>query len=544
MLCNSVGSVLQKILQSNSATEGQAEEFTTSLMKLIEEMDIVTIDNLEAKVTLDCSEIPTHIGTIAVNYVLQKDSDSKYTLYVDSKSSSSGYSVWRDVAHTFCIEVARILNKYLTTFIKFENHVCSCIKIHDREDLEQVMEKYKIDDMGITSDGDDDDDTVELGRPIPDKWLSALDNDINNIFRAQEWVGYEKREDRYIWAIVLHPINDADTEKNPFMRRYRILITEEDEEDIVASVLDLFKLITKHFEAKTDEQALVPTDCESGATELRQIRDSYTLKELKLKICDELRLIWELPDEEKTKALRRMCYRYHPDKASPNEKEVYEEAFKFLQTQIDRLEAGLPLQDPEDTRAQDSTCQPSHWRRYYDEWETNMKRNKDRRQRRRSRNSSEIPDLGPKIPHSKVDPVEAKRWLRQAESDYEAMNILQHAVHDKKVSCQTLFLAHEVAEKALKAGMYALVGLGEHSLKIHDLTCHARAIFSERPEAAQIVFLASKMESYYLDTRFPYEHPRPKAPVDIYTPTQAIDIAECAGNVISAIREIVDSTTK
>ena len=99
--------------------------------------------------------------------------------------------------------------------------------------------------------------------------------------------------------------------------------------------------------------------------------------------------------------------------------------------------------------------------------------------------------MGPKIPHSKVDPVEAKRWLRQAESDYEAMNILQHAVHDKNVSCQTLFLAHEVAEKALKAGMYALVGLGEHSLKIHDLTCHASAIFSERPaEAAQIVFLA------------------------------------------------------
>ena len=253
LLCNSVGSVLQKILQSNLATEGQAEEFTTSLMKLIEEMDIVTIDNLEAKVTLDCSEIPTHIGTIAVNYVLQKDSDSKYTLYVDSESSSSGYSVWKDVAHTFCIEVARILNKYLTTFIKFENHVCSCINIHDREDLEQVMEKYKIDDMGITSDGDDDDDTVELGRPIPDKWLSALHNDINNIFRAQEWVGYEKREDRYIWAIVLHPINDADTEKNPLMRRYRILITEEDEEGIVVSVLDLFKLITKHSEAKTDE---------------------------------------------------------------------------------------------------------------------------------------------------------------------------------------------------------------------------------------------------------------------------------------------------
>ena len=542
LMCNSVGSVLQKILRSELATEDQAEEFTRSLMKLIEEMDIMTIDNLEAKVTLDCNETPVHIGTIAVKYILQKDINSKYTLYVDSGASSSGYSVWKDVAHTFCIEVARILNKYLTTFIKLEKHVCSCIKIHDREDLEQVMEKYEIDDMGITSDGDDD-DTVELGRPIPDMWLSALDNDINNIFRPQEWVGYEKREDYYIWAIVLHPINDADTEKNPLMRRYRILITEEDEEGIVVSVLDLFKLITKHSEAKTDEQALVqalvPTDCESGATELRQIRDSCTLKELKLKICDELRLIWELPDEEKTKALRRMCYRYHPDKASPNEKEVYEEAFKFLQTQIDRLEAGLPLQDPEDTRAQDSTCQPSHWRRYYDEWETNMKRNKDRRH---NRNSSEIPDLGPKIPQSKVDPVEAKRWLRQAESDYEAMNILQHAVHDKNVSCQTLFLAHEVAEKALKAGMYALVGLGEHSLKIHDLTCHASAIFSERPaEAAQIVFLASKMESYYLDTRFPNRHPRPKAPVDIYTPTQATDIAECAGNIISAIREIVDS---
>ena len=202
LLCKPVGHVLQKLLQSKLTTPVQAEELASSLMKLIEEMDIMTIDNLEAKVTLDCSETPVHIGTIAVNYVLQKDTDSKYTLYVDSEASSSGYAV-KNIAHTFCIEVARILNKHLTTFIRLEKPVCTCLKIYNREVLEHVVEKYKIGDIGMASDdddyNDDDDDTVKLGRPIPDMWLSALDNDINNIFRAQEWVGYEKREDDYIY---------------------------------------------------------------------------------------------------------------------------------------------------------------------------------------------------------------------------------------------------------------------------------------------------------------------------------------------------------
>ena len=48
------------------------------------------------------------------------------------------------------------------------------------------------------------------------------------------------------------------------------------------------------------------------------------------------------------------------------------------------------------------------------------------------------------------------------------------------LSCRVLFLAHEASEKALKAGMYALVGLNPSSLKTHNLVCHAYAISSEK----------------------------------------------------------------
>ena len=63
------------------------------------------------------------------------------------------------------------------------------------------------------------------------------------------------------------------------------------------------------------------------------------------------------------------------------------------------------------------------------------------------------------------------------------MNVLRNEVHHKSISCQVMFMAHEVAEKVLKAGMYALIGINSNSesLKTHNLKSHAQAISSENP---------------------------------------------------------------
>ena len=116
----------------------------------------------------------------------------------------------------------------------------------------------------------------------------------------------------------------------------------------------------------------------------------------------------------------------------------------------------------------------------------------------------------------------AKRWLRQVESDVKAMSSLIHS----SLPCQVLFLAHEASEKALKAGMYALVGLNPSSLKRHNLICHASAISSEKEEDwVRLPNLVSSMNKYYMNSRFPNKHTLLDAPVDIYTQAQAEEMA-------------------
>ena len=140
------------------------------------------------------------------------------------------------------------------------------------------------------------------------------------------------------------------------------------------------------------------------------------------------------------------------------------------------------------------------------------------------------------------DDIEANRWLKQAKSDLEAMRILLRFLNDRPVSCQVAFLAHEVIEKALKAGMYTLIGINSNSESLvhHKLTSHAHAISSERSgQLEELPRIALTMESSYLDTRFPNRHPRPNAPVDVYRPDQARINSEMAERVYELIEKIV-----
>ena len=523
------GEVLEKILKVEKDDRKDTGLFAYSVISIIQEMELVEVDNLQTVISIQQKKI----GHFSEKYVLQQTNTNHYIMYVDSEASVTGYSVWKDLSHSFCIETARVSGIRETSFLPFRDLLCSYLKVESHEDLQELLEKYsvtfEIDDMNIF-----DSEKIELGTQIPEKWLSYLDNDLNNILRTQEWVGYEINENIYIWAMVLYPIiSDA----HPLMKKYKIIIKEGDEEGIEVSVLDLYKLITKKRskEAQTDEQTLVPTQHVSSASEVRSVTDDEKLLELKRSICDELKQIWSLPEEEKKKALRRMCYKYHPDKAS--EKDLYEEAFKFLQLQIDRLEAGLKLDNPDNdyNSSSSQTPNPSQWRDIFNDLSENIKR----RSRKRGGNPEEF-NIGFQVPRIFRDMKEAERWLRQAECDHRAMKVLQNATNKgERVSCQVLFMAHEVMEKGLKAAMYALVGLGQHFLTSHNLTPLANAIHSEDPSTASLVTLASKMETYYLDTRFPNKFSLPIAPVDIFEVEEARKITNCIDNALKIIENII-----
>ena len=81
------------------------------------------------------------------------------------------------------------------------------------------------------------------------------------------------------------------------------------------------------------------------------------------------------------------------------------------------------------------------------------------------------------IPRSQPNLTESERWIGQAKYDYSALCVLRNASQtNNEVSAATCFMCHEVAEKSLKAGLYAKCGMGKVSLKNHNLTLPAYAL--------------------------------------------------------------------
>ena len=522
----------------------QATVFSQTLLKILNDIEVVVISGLQVRVIL--CEQQVCIGTISVDYSLQSE-NNKYTMYVNDKSTPSP-SLWKEVAQSLCIEVGRMLNINPLIFFEFRQILASdFLVVQSTEDLQSLA--IVVEDLELLEDELNDDYVPKIGQPIPPQLIAMLDSDINHIYRPQEFIGYEIVENYFVWAIVLYPVQVSQSDDDPIMKKYVIAYNQQDEEGEVVSALDIYKFVDKDTEVEGEGTELVPINSATAA--LQQAKDSKRLRDLKRKICKELLLIWTLPtEEEKRKAIRRMYIKYHPDKVNLTDKDLFEEAFKFMLRQIDRLEAGLPLEEPDDEVSPDDEpfYERSSWRRYYAAWDNNI---------HRPTTSSSGGGVGRSYfcgggsgdinwftsLRPTPNQVEAERWLRQANSDLKAMCVLKNEVHNEPISCQIMFMAHEVVEKALKAGMYALIGINSNSesLKTHNLTNHARAISSEKPgQLVTLPQLATSMESFYLNTRFPNLYPCPTAPVDIYKPDEAIVAFDYAKTIFGLVEKLVN----
>ena len=111
---------------------------------------------------------------------------------------------------------------------------------------------------------------------------------------------------------------------------------------------------------------------------------------------------------------------------------------------------------------------------------------------------------------------------------------------DDELPSHVCFMAHEVAEKALKGGMYAMCGLGKNSLKSHSIEPLAIGIEELKPAVAVgLTKLTSPLEPYYLDTRFPNRCDPPAIPSNKFSLSDAERAAECARGIVKIIRDLV-----
>ena len=135
---------------------------------------------------------------------------------------------------------------------------------------------------------------------------------------------------------------------------------------------------------------------------------------------------------------------------------------------------------------------------------------------------------------------EVKRWIRQAETDFIALDtLLEKSKTNNSLSGNVCLMAHEVAEKALKGAMYATDGLRDDSLKSHKLEPLALALELHTPKATGLVALATTLEPYYLNTRFPNRWKSPKIPAEQFSPSEAENARKKARDILEIVNNIV-----
>ena len=332
-----------------------------------------------------------------------------------------------------------------------------------------------------------------------------------------------------MYAMVMHPILPEGFDSFDDILRvnlsYNILTSPEDEEGKDVSVLELYKFLTglnKERPSDEGETGLVRYEGETETVQIQQELRREQLQEICSDLSRQLDEIWKLPEEDRKKAIKRLCLKWHPDKNLDNQG-LAEEVFKFLNNEISRK-----------TERSDNLVQ-------WDELQRTARRQRDYYQREqstpRSRGgggggfgssdwgeaSAESPTFDETNIRPERDLNEGRRWLEQAQANFSTLLLIHLGSHNNpKVCGDVCFMAHQVAEKALKGGKYFVCGLDANSLVSHNLSTHAYGLQSERPgETHGLAAHTTPLETYYLDPRYPNRWPSGVVPADQYTYQQA-----------------------
>ena len=524
--------VVQHIIGASPEKENIPSLFSEHLENFLETVQIRCVKNLMIRYIL--KDTGKTVAVISQKCFIERK-DASFCLYLDSNVNPMDICDVRDcIAEELASSVKSKVNELEYSYVR--KTLEYLLRANSSDDIYNFLREKQIEFN--EEDCVMDMLTPKLGAPIPKSWHFQLDPNSYNIFRPQEWVGYEIREGEVIFAQVVHPIRPADISDepvSPIFIKYKIFVREEDEEGREVKAIEIFKFTMgkepSHPTIANNEcREMVPYEGdvddippESGIPpHLQQARD---------KIRVELRDIWKLPIDDRKSAIRRLYLKYHPDKNLNNQKEA-EEAFKFLQEELDRLESGDKFP----------------WRTYSQSWDRSARDQKYYSQQYYHRPQSSGGGWwsggwggGGGFSFPQANKYEGERWVKQAQVDLEALEaLLTSARQNTNLSCHVCFMAHEVAEKALKGAMYATCGLGENSLKSHQIGQLAYAIEAEKPRVAiELAAKTTPLESYYLDTRFPNRCCSPTIPYEKFRLSQAESAADCARGILKIVRDIV-----
>ena len=565
------------VINKTVSKQGDEDDLKVLVRTYLSKIEVVTINGLKFEIIHEASN--KCIGSLGGTKFCFVPGEDKHILYLDTNYDPEDDDAHSEIAEHLCNTVCQSLNVESVTRRTILHLIKTCLKAKSAFKVHQELSR-----LGISINQTMHSFVKRLGEEIPECWHHRLEQDIDNVYNPMEYVGYEDTEGHIIIAQIVHPIeSEPGTQK--LEKQYKIYVKEDDAEGINVNILSLFKFLVGRKRAKVesenDEQTLVPFREDDEVASLRSRLIQEDLIEIMKKICQQLREIWKLEPDLRRKAIKRLFLQWHPDKNSDDPAKA-EEIFKFLLKQIEHLEKGEPLDDPA-TKERGTTSHYSRpWRSghrrhyYYHHSSYNFRSWGNTANQHHSsstfedsffsggggggggrgggggygggsgrRTASSDQTSADYFPFDKEedekDPDEGRRWVKQAEAEFKVLKL----VHSQLSVCSgysyVCFMAHQVVEKALKGGVYALCGLDGRNLTDNKLIGHAYALKAVKPDIADsLPDHCIPLEDHYLKTRYPNHWPNYRdTPSDHYSEKDADQAKKHAEAVLEIVKSIM-----
>ena len=521
-----------KARQPLKNVEAIAREFLTSTA-------IQTLCHLRMAVTF--KEDQKLLGNLDSKFFFETTGDMiGGCLYLDSQLTNN-FKVVRVLCNRLLGLFRTNLNEQLITPDLYDIFI-QLLSVQTPQEVKEILEENSIPPPGKAMvDGA----TFKLGKEVAECWHHRLDQAVENIFHPGEIVGYEMMESYIVCVQIMHPTMPEGCESFDAIPRismkYKILTHPDDEEGKEVGVLKLYKFLRG---LKKQTILAEGTDVAPYLGETDTIRiQQENLQEIRDALLGQLDEIWKLPKEEIKKAIRRLCLKWHPDK-NLDDPAVAEEVFKFLYSEISRRDVDNNF----DMQWDDVNRTAQRQRESYTREQESSSQSQARGSESGSTDRGDEPFAGtPQFKEEDLrperNPAEGRRWLKQAEANFKSLVALfAEAIHEEKICADVCFMAHQVAEKALKGGKFFVCGLDANSLMNHDIGRHAYGLQSECPgETHGLVNHTTPLENYYLDPRYPNRWRSGIVPADMYNYEQAEQAKDHAEAILRIIKNIVES---
>ncbi|XP_028817389.1 sacsin isoform X2 [Denticeps clupeoides] len=513
-----------------------------------------------------CSPIPhSRSETLAF---LKRYGTSVIHLYIQHSDS-------KDI--NFLLALALTLKSATDNLISDTSYLIAMLGCND---IYRITEK--LDNLGVKYDSTEP-STLELplpGTPIPAEIHHLLLMDPMNVFYPGEYVGYlvdseggdiyGSYQPTYTYAIIVQEVEREEDDNPSFLGKCFQIDIGYSEYKIVSS-LDLYKFsrqdestnVRDGAPSTPDSPSEIPSSGQRMVPPIFPGKENHRAppmksspKKIKLnavpEILKEVTLVieqaWKLPETERKKIIRRLYLKWHPDKNAEN-LDVATEVFKHLRNEISRMEkqshaelgTDRPPRRPYSASSARFQSEKFSFKRFYTSWNQEATSHKSERQQFRENFTSYAgaPHTNrffvPPSFKSVGNPVEARRWLRQARANFSAARNDLHKNANEWV-CFKCYLATKLA---LIAADYSVRGKSDKDVKPTALAQKVEEYNSQLSGLTKDVHI---LEGYGVDslrTRYPDLLPFPQIPNDRFTSEVAMRVMECTARIIIKLETFV-----